>query len=153
MPARGRRAVRPGSHGRRLRGRVPGHPRRALTLPAPLIPLTADPDGTGILLDFDGTLAPIVARPEDAGPVDGTLSVLGQLASRFALVGVISGRPRRDLERMLPVTGVHLEGLYGLPEGSSTPVALRERLDAVAALVPGAWVELKGITAAVHYRQ
>ncbi|MFN2544442.1 MAG: trehalose-phosphatase [Actinomycetota bacterium] len=126
---------------------------KATSIAECLGPLVADPRRAGILLDFDGTLAPIVQRPEDSAPVAGAGATLSSLAGRFGLVGVVSGRPLADLQRMLPVKGVHLEGLYGLPAGSSTPVELRERLDAVAREVPGAWVEPKGITVAVHYRE
>jgi len=110
-----------------------------------------DPNRTGILLDFDGTLAPIVARPEDVAPAPGAIEVLRTLVDRFRLVAVISGRPTDDLVRFIGVDGVRYEGLYGLPPGGSAE-ALIEPAGSIATAVPGAWVEAKGSTVAVHYR-
>jgi trehalose 6-phosphate phosphatase len=68
-----------------------------------LAPLLIDPSTTAVLTDFDGTLSPIVDRPEDARPLEGTIGVLDDLARRFAVVAVISGRPASFLvERLLP---------------------------------------------------
>src|SRR3977135_3999345 len=53
--------------------------------------LTSAPDESGIFLDFDGVLAPIVSRPEDAYPPAETRTELERLAARYALVGVVSG--------------------------------------------------------------
>jgi trehalose 6-phosphate phosphatase len=110
-------------------------------------------DRTGILLDYDGTLAPIVTRPEEAAPAPGAREAIRALVGRFRLVGVVSGRPADELARLLDVEGVHFEGLYGLPPTPGTPDALLGRVDAAAHRIPGAWVEPKGITVAVHYRQ
>jgi trehalose 6-phosphate phosphatase len=115
--------------------------------------LAARPDRAGILLDFDGTLAPIVHRPEDAAPVDGAREVLAGLVERFRVVAVISGRPAQDLIRLLGVEGVRYEGLYGIPASVPDAGALLEHVESVAKAVRGAWVESKGITVAVHYRQ
>ena len=115
--------------------------------------LRAAPDRAGILLDFDGTLAPIVLRPEDAGPEPGAREAVRELVARYRLVGVISGRPVADLERMLGVDGVRFEGLYGLPATAPTVEPVRSDVEAIAQAVPGAWVEPKGVTLAVHYRQ
>ena len=80
----------------------------------PLGPISAHPDRAGILLDFDGTLAPIVARPEDVGLAPGAKELLESLVSRYALVAVISGRPPEALVELVGVNGVRYEGLYGL---------------------------------------
>ncbi len=58
-----------------------------------LAPLRADPDRAGILLDFDGTLAPIVDDPGQARPLEGLVASLQDLARRYRLVAVLSGRP------------------------------------------------------------
>ena len=105
------------------------------------------------MLDFDGSLAPIVSRPEDAGPAPGAREVLADLVVSYRLVGVISGRPVADLERMLGDDGVRYEGLYGLAATTSTIDAIRAAVEGVARAVQGAWVEPKGVTLAVHYRQ
>jgi hypothetical protein len=58
-----------------------------------LAPLLVDPAATAIVSDFDGTLSPIVDRPDDARPLDGTAELLVALSRRFKTVAVVSGRP------------------------------------------------------------
>jgi trehalose 6-phosphate phosphatase len=107
----------------------------------------------GILLDFDGSLSAIVARPEDARPVEGAREVLAALVVRYRVVAVISGR-RSELAALLDVPGLRYFGLYGLEEAAPELVAVvAPRVEAAAAAVPEAWVEDKGASIAVHYRQ
>jgi trehalose 6-phosphate phosphatase len=111
-------------------------------------------DRAGLLLDFDGTLAPIVARPELAAPVPGAREVLAALVPRLAVVAVITGRRAEEVAELLSVPGVRYEGLYGLE--TSAPellLALVPRVERAAEGVPEAWVEDKGASLAVHYRQ
>lgn len=56
---------------------------------------------------------------------------------------------------MLAAPGVRLLGVYGLEDADHVPVteALLHRARAAAAIVPVAWVEDKGATVAVHFRQ
>lgn len=88
--------------------------------PAPLAPLAASPGTSGILTDFDGTLAPIVGDPAAAEPLDGAVDVLHRLACRYALVAVVSGRPASFLADRLELadgnrqSGLLATGLYGL---------------------------------------
>jgi trehalose 6-phosphate phosphatase len=108
----------------------------------------------GILLDFDGSLSAIVARPEDARPVEGAREVLAALVVRYRVVAVISGRPSEELAALLDVPGLQYFGLYGLEEAAPELVAVvAPRVEAAAAAVPEAWVEDKGASMAVHYRQ
>jgi len=125
------------------------------TLPEPLRPLARDPARSAVLLDFDGTLAEIVARPELAGPVEGATAVVRAAAGAFGLVAVISGRPSDDVRALLGVDGVRYLGLYGLEEEDAAPVSPEAMAAAVAAAsgVGGARVEAKGGSVAVHYRQ
>ncbi|MGI9557028.1 MAG: trehalose-phosphatase, partial [Solirubrobacterales bacterium] len=58
-----------------------------------LEPLLAEPAAAAIVSDVDGTLAPIVERPEDARVPTEVTSVLSRLASAYGLVACISGRP------------------------------------------------------------
>ena len=67
--------------------------------------LTAAPDEAGIFLDFDGVLAPIVSRPEDAYPPAETRIELERLVARYALVGVVSGRAGEDVRAASASTG------------------------------------------------
>jgi trehalose 6-phosphate phosphatase len=107
-----------------------------------------------VFLDFDGTLSDIVPRPELARAVAGTSTVLSRLAGRYAIVAVVSGRPSEDVRRLLPVPGIHVFGVYGLPDGASDArlAGALDQVEAVARRVPGAWVENKLVSAAVHYR-
>jgi len=108
------------------------------------------------LLDFDGTLADIVARPELAAPVEGVRHVLEDLVGRYRLVGILTGRRAAEVERHLAaVEGLRFFGLYGL-EGVEVPPLDPATLEAAreaATVVPEAWVEDKGGSVAVHYRQ
>ncbi|HMI25703.1 MAG TPA: trehalose-phosphatase, partial [Streptosporangiaceae bacterium] len=58
--------------------------------------LIADPSHALVAADFDGTLAPIVARPQDARPHPGALPALTALAGAVGTVAVITGRPAAD---------------------------------------------------------
>jgi trehalose 6-phosphate phosphatase len=105
----------------------------------------------GVLLDVDGTLSPIVERPELARLVSGTHAVLARMVDRYRVVAVISGRTHDQLERLVDVRGVRLVGSYGLEPGS-VPADVIAAVLAVADQVEGAWMETKGATIAVHYR-
>jgi trehalose 6-phosphate phosphatase len=107
-----------------------------------------------LFLDFDGTLSDIVLRPELAKPVPGTAIVLSRLAGRYGLVALVSGRPADEVRRLVPVPGIEVFGLYGIPDGPPSPTVglARDEVEAVARRVRGAWVENKRILLAVHYR-
>jgi trehalose 6-phosphate phosphatase len=129
-----------------------------------LAPLRAAPERTAVLLDFDGTVSPIVDDPETARPLDGLPELLGRLAERYALVGVISGRPVEFLQRWLPPSVV-LSGIYGLEvarvsvrEDHPSAGAWREVIDDVAGVSRsrgprGMRVESKGLSLTLHYRE
>jgi trehalose 6-phosphate phosphatase len=106
-----------------------------------------------VLLDFDGSLAPIVARPELVVPEPGAREVLAALVRRYAVVAVVTGRRAEEVAALLSVPGVRYEGLYGL-QGFAPELlfALAPRVETAAAAVPEAWVEDKGVSMAVHYR-
>ena len=118
----------------------------------------------GLFSDFDGTLATIVDDPSSARPILGAADALGDLARRYARVGVISGRPGAFLAEHLGGRGLALTGLYGLE--SVTPEGVRPLPEArpwrrvvaeVAALAeaelpPALGIERKGLTMAVHFR-
>ncbi len=107
----------------------------------------------GVLLDFDGTLSPIVATPELARIRDGARDAIARLVGRYAVVAIVSGRTGDQLRELVGVDGVRLAGLYGLadeapPLDDDVIAAVRE----VARGVQGARVEPKGGSIAVHYR-
>jgi trehalose 6-phosphate phosphatase len=129
-------------------------------LPGPLRPFAAEPATSALFLDFDGTLSAIVADPRDARPLPGVPQLLADLARPFALVAVISGRPTAFLSEVLGApAGVALAGLYGLERALHG--AAHERwagvVDAVvhearAGAPPGVYVEPKGLTVTLHWR-
>ena len=108
----------------------------------------------GVLLDFDGTLAEVVARPELARPVPGAREALEALVGSYALVAVITGRRVEEVAALVDVDGVSYEGLYGMQQAApELAFAVLPRVEAAAAVEPAAWVEDKGASVAVHYRQ
>ena len=147
-----------------------------MTLPQPdtaagqagLDALLADPRHALVAADFDGTLAPIVARPQDARPYPGALPALTALAGAVGTVAVITGRPAADavaLGGLETVPGLVVLGHYGWQrwqdgELATTPAPpaveqARAALPGVlrAAGAPdGTWVEDKEHAVAVHTR-
>jgi trehalose 6-phosphate phosphatase len=115
--------------------------------------ITTAPGEAGIFLDFDGVLAPIVARPEDAYPPDETRAELERLVERYALVGVISGRAGDDVHARVGVDGIVYVGSHGL-ELDPDAERWRARIRDFTSSVPWAehHTELKGLTVAFHFR-
>jgi trehalose-phosphatase len=116
-----------------------------------------------VACDVDGTLAPIVDRPEDAvADADGlaALAALAQLPR--TTVALVSGRRLRDLRAMTSLgPDVVLVGSHGAEHGDHaevTPVtalALEQVLREVRAIadgVPGVVLEEKAAGVAVHVR-
>ncbi|HEY8057872.1 MAG TPA: trehalose-phosphatase [Acidimicrobiales bacterium] len=123
----------------------------------------ADPAAVAVVLDYDGTLSPIVADAAAALPQDGVPELLARLRDRLGLVAVVSGRPIDFLAPLLP-PGLVLAGLYGLelavddqrldhPQSGNW----REVVDDVAGRAEvrgpaGVVVERKGLSLTLHYR-
>src|SRR5690242_10377376 len=76
--------------------------------------LAGRPEASALLLDFDGSLAPIVVDPAAAAAPASTMALLERLARRLALVGIVSGRPVEFLAARVPLESVELVGQYGL---------------------------------------
>jgi len=122
----------------------------AATAHALLERLSEAPRETAILLDFDGVLAPIVPRPEDAFPPEETRTELRRLVDRYKLVGVISGRDGEDVRARVGVDGIAYVGSHGL-ELNPQAERWRMRLADFASEVP--WpAEPKRLTLSFHYR-
>jgi trehalose 6-phosphate phosphatase len=115
--------------------------------------VTAAPEEAAIFLDFDGVLAPIVARPEDAYPPAETRAELTRLAGRYALVAVVSGRAGEDVRGRVAVDGIVYVGSHGL-ELDPQADRWRRRIADFAGAAPWApsQIELKGLSVAFHYR-
>ena len=133
-----------------------------------LSPLTSTPEETAILLDIDGTLAPIVERAEDAHVPEKTSRLLGTLARRYRLVGCVSGRAATEARRLVGVGGIAYAGSHGaelLEPGAARPEvapAFASWGDRVRAFVAGrdgsdlralrVRIEDKGPIMAFHWR-
>ena len=119
-----------------------------------------------VFLDYDGTLTPIVARPELAILDEEVRQTVSELAE-FCPVAMISGRDRADVERLVGLPGIVYAGSHGfditgpgglsrqyegasrfLPELDQAEQELNRKLDGIE----GAIVERKLFAIAVHYR-
>jgi trehalose-phosphatase len=78
-----------------------------------LAPLRDDPGHSAILTDVDGTIAPIVQDPADAGVPEPTRELLRSLAERYALVGCLSGRRALDARRVVGLNELAYSGNHG----------------------------------------
>lgn len=132
-------------------------------------PLRAVPDKSLLVLDFDGTLAPIVADPATAMAADGVVEALEALSQNYLMVAVVSGRPVDFLSEQLPPS-VYLSGLYGLesseaavrstnPQAEQWQPVIQEAVErSEAACGPGTAlegmdVEPKGLSLTLHARR
>jgi trehalose 6-phosphate phosphatase len=124
-----------------------------------------EPGSVAVLTDIDGTLAPIVPTP-DMSEVSGELkNLLRRLGEKYLLVAGISGRKTEDAFDLIGLEDVVYFGNHGFEilrdgEVEVIPEALPyferiqelERLAREELAPEGAFVEEKGITASVHYR-
>ncbi len=122
-----------------------------------------------VMLDVDGTLAPIAPRPEDVAIPRDTQRAIAILASRPAVhVAIVSGRAASDARRVVGVGNIWVIGNHGLevmgPEGELEiaeeaethrgAVALAARKISSSLMhVPGVQLEDKVWTLSVHYRR
>jgi trehalose 6-phosphate phosphatase len=119
-----------------------------------------------LLLDLDGTLAPIAATPNQAEVPAGSLAAISQLAMDGWAVSIVSGRPAAEARKMIPLKGVGFFGSHGLEgpirrsarQRSKTTAAIR-RLKSLstpgrrlARRFEGAILELKPAGLAFHHR-
>ncbi|MDR7521785.1 MAG: bifunctional alpha,alpha-trehalose-phosphate synthase (UDP-forming)/trehalose-phosphatase [Armatimonadota bacterium] len=124
-------------------------------------------DRLALLVDFDGTLAPLVDRPAQAALPPLTRALLARLARRpQCLVAVISGRALPDLRERVGLKDVIYVGNHGFELAGPGWAAERKEAGEVRVLIAacsrrlrerlrgirGAIVEDKGLTASVHYR-
>jgi trehalose 6-phosphate phosphatase len=122
-----------------------------------------------LLLDIDGTLAPIAPRPQDARVPEDTVAVLRRLVALPGVhVGLISGRSADDALRLAGVQGAWVIGNHGIewrhpdgtmevdPQVAPFVSAVRQAADRVSAIIaglPGVMLEDKHWTLSIHYRQ
>jgi trehalose 6-phosphate phosphatase len=118
-----------------------------------LAPLASEPERSAVVLDVDGTLAPIVARPELAEIPGETKAELRRLACRYLLVACISGRAGPEAAALVGVEGIRYVGNHGLELDPRAPALLRSIArfrDSVSHLWP---VEDKALSLSYHYRE
>jgi len=119
----------------------------------------------GILCDLDGTLVPFASSPEAARPDEDAVRLIMGLAELPGVsVAIVSGRPKDWLESFFPSENVFLVAEHGaqrrgngawenVAEHDPVPLAaLSEELEALVRRHPGALLEKKITTVALHYR-
>lgn len=90
-----------------------------------LAPLRANPSGAAILLDVDGTLAPIAPLPADARVPEHVRQLLIELARRYGTVACVSGRRASEARAMVSIGTISYLGAHGaelLRAGWTEPV-------------------------------
>jgi len=120
-----------------------------------------------LLLDFDGTLAPIVDDPSSAAmPPESRAALDRLLAMQGVTAAIVSGRSLGDVRARAGLPGIAYAGNHGMEiDGPGVHRIHAEAAEARPALalartgleraldgVPGAWVEDKLLTLSVHYR-
>jgi trehalose 6-phosphate phosphatase len=143
-----------------------------VTLPRPataagqagLAALLAEPARALVTVDFDGTLSPIVERPDEARPVTGGLAALRAAARAFGQVAILTGRPAGwvvEVPGLAEVAGLVIVGQYGAERWAAGELHVSEPHGGLAAvrqdlprLVAGrpARIEDKGVSLVVHTR-
>ncbi len=96
----------------------------AATLVEALEPLRSDPSSSAVLLDIDGTLAPIVRHAADAHVPEATRALLIEIAKRYRLVGCVSGRRAATARQIVAIGTIAYVGNHGgelLRPGATRP--------------------------------
>lgn len=119
-----------------------------------------------VFLDYDGTLTPIVARPDLAVFSDETRRVVGELAT-LCPVTIVSGRDRKEVQSLVGIDPIAYVGSHGFdivgPDGEERPhpesVGIPPILEALEGTLrnrlkefPGITVQRKKYSLSVHYR-
>ena len=122
----------------------------------------------GLVTDVDGTISPIVARPEEAMVLPRARQALVELRDRLTVVAIVTGRAVSDVRQLIGIDGLTYIGNHGLetwsdgqaqtlPEARPWEPRLAAALDQVAArlspiLREEVIIENKGASASIHYR-
>ncbi|XP_058126088.1 uncharacterized protein LOC131287999 [Anopheles ziemanni] len=121
-----------------------------------------------LLLDYDGTLAPIAPHPDLATLPPETKNVLQRLSNHSDVyVAIISGRNVENVKQMVGIEGITYAGNHGLeilhPDGSKfvhpMPIEYEDKVSGLLKSLQdsvcgdGAWVENKGPLLTYHYRE
>jgi len=120
---------------------------------------------TGLISDLDGTLSPIVQRPEDAQITPRNRALLEELHQTLALVAIVSGRAADDARARAGMLDIVYVGNHGLERwedghinvdpavGPYRPALERAFTAAQQMLLEGMTIEDKGATLSIHYRR
>lgn len=114
-----------------------------------------------LLLDFDGTLTPIVHHPDEVQVPESTLRSLRRLARHPKVtLAVVSGRRAADVRQYIRIPRIRYMGLHGWERGGrrlvkSPPLIrrLKRRLRSRLTSLKGIWVQDKILSLVVHYRR
>jgi trehalose 6-phosphate phosphatase len=79
-----------------------------------IAPLRAAAGSSALVLDIDGTIAPIVARPEDASVPARIRELMTALQTAYALVACVSGRRAEDARKVVGIDALEYVGNHGL---------------------------------------
>jgi trehalose 6-phosphate phosphatase len=96
----------------------------AATLVEALEPIRSTPESSAVLLDIDGTLAPIVRHADDAHVPEATRTLLIEISRRYALVGCVSGRRATTARQIVAIGTITYIGNHGgelLRPGTTRP--------------------------------
>jgi trehalose 6-phosphate phosphatase len=85
----------------------------AATLVEALEPLRSDPSQAAVLLDIDGTLAPIVRHADDAHVPEATRTLLIEIAKRYGVVACVSGRRAQAARQIVAIGSIAYIGNHG----------------------------------------
>ena len=113
---------------------------------------------SALITDIDGTLSPIVSRPEDAVVSDSVRESLRALAGLIDLVAVVTGRSEDEARRMVGVEGLTYVGHYSLDDSAAARIRPDELEPAKASArsmlgpYPCVQFEDKGVSFSLHYR-
>ena len=115
-----------------------------------------------LFLDFDGTLVPLQARPDDVHLPEGGAATLQGIAEALGgALALVTGRDVRDLSRRVP-NSLWRAGNHGLaiarPDAEASPLPappalVREAAENAASIASELWVETKGPVLAIHHRE
>ena len=120
-----------------------------------------------LFFDYDGTLTPIVSRPELAVLSPEVRDLLRALARKPKMtVGIITGRSLSEIKSMVAIEGIYYSGNHGLeiegqglnyisPIAETAMVTMKELARVFArelADIDGVIIQEKGLSLSVHYR-
>ncbi|WP_158701039.1 trehalose-phosphatase [Phytohalomonas tamaricis] len=128
-------------------------------------PLPSEPSEWALFLDLDGTLTPLVDHPSNTHVEERMLELLDGLWHALdGALAVVSGRSVKDLERLLAPLRLPLAGQHGaerqdadskytnIEPNHEALEQSRQALEQFVEQTPGLFLEDKGASLALHYR-